>query len=362
MQEHPGPHVNRVEPTSNYGDSLIGTMKKVLSPEQIGIVVDLNHAATWLSSQENMLLLNRVRNENDIAVALEQKLINSQSFAKFVWAELKRTIFAARMPGSGLPDLEQDLYDRITEVTRVNGQRYKVNLDSYSLALGNDFEFHAVIALLTPAGSDLDDLSYEQAQLSTIRYNSGLTNFVRGHRDLKPSLSTVFNILKDDGNASEGLDLQSPTSTSAAKPLQQMEARKRTENTNSRSTSPLGDFIPTMSTAEVDYFYSLVPHVNYDGEENGTQRRPSSILEQARRVQDPDDIDPYWKLRQSQASVIPMRPRKLEEAVAASQPVHENKCLDCGTTKSPEWRKGPLGPKTLCNRCGLRWAKRLKVS
>lgn len=35
-------------------------------------------------------------------------------------------------------------------------------------------------------------------------------------------------------------------------------------------------------------------------------------------------------------------------------------CADCGRVDSPEWRKGPLGPKTLCNACGLRWAKRIK--
>lgn len=31
-----------------------------------------------------------------------------------------------------------------------------------------------------------------------------------------------------------------------------------------------------------------------------------------------------------------------------------------GTLESPEWRKGPGGPKTLCNACGLRWAKKEK--
>lgn len=31
-----------------------------------------------------------------------------------------------------------------------------------------------------------------------------------------------------------------------------------------------------------------------------------------------------------------------------------------GTLDSPEWRKGPNGPKTLCNACGLRWAKKEK--
>ncbi|KAI9295393.1 hypothetical protein K502DRAFT_324360 [Neoconidiobolus thromboides FSU 785] len=35
-------------------------------------------------------------------------------------------------------------------------------------------------------------------------------------------------------------------------------------------------------------------------------------------------------------------------------------CTDCGTVDSPEWRKGPQGPKTLCNACGLRYAKKNK--
>ncbi|KAE8387909.1 GATA-domain-containing protein [Aspergillus alliaceus] len=38
----------------------------------------------------------------------------------------------------------------------------------------------------------------------------------------------------------------------------------------------------------------------------------------------------------------------------------EYMCTDCGTSDSPEWRKGPEGPKTLCNACGLRWAKKEK--
>lgn len=32
-------------------------------------------------------------------------------------------------------------------------------------------------------------------------------------------------------------------------------------------------------------------------------------------------------------------------------------CTSCGTTNSPEWRKGPSGIKTLCNACGLRYAR-----
>ncbi|KAI8811674.1 hypothetical protein BJ742DRAFT_796882 [Cladochytrium replicatum] len=35
-------------------------------------------------------------------------------------------------------------------------------------------------------------------------------------------------------------------------------------------------------------------------------------------------------------------------------------CRQCGTTSSPEWRKGPTGPKTLCNACGLAFSKKQK--
>jgi len=29
------------------------------------------------------------------------------------------------------------------------------------------------------------------------------------------------------------------------------------------------------------------------------------------------------------------------------------KCVECGATETPEWRSGPLGAHTLCNKCGL---------
>lgn len=36
------------------------------------------------------------------------------------------------------------------------------------------------------------------------------------------------------------------------------------------------------------------------------------------------------------------------------------KCLQCSATDTPEWRKGPVGPTTLCNACGLFYKKLLK--
>ncbi|EGC39955.1 hypothetical protein DICPUDRAFT_96381 [Dictyostelium purpureum] len=37
------------------------------------------------------------------------------------------------------------------------------------------------------------------------------------------------------------------------------------------------------------------------------------------------------------------------------------KCYQCNTSNTPEWRKGPDGPATLCNACGLAYAKKQKL-
>ncbi|KMZ62682.1 GATA transcription factor 16 [Zostera marina] len=33
-------------------------------------------------------------------------------------------------------------------------------------------------------------------------------------------------------------------------------------------------------------------------------------------------------------------------------------CADCRTSKTPLWRGGPSGPKSLCNACGIRYRKK----
>ncbi|KAL0214260.1 hypothetical protein P9112_006444 [Eukaryota sp. TZLM1-RC] len=66
--------------------------------------------------------------------------------------------------------------------------------------------------------------------------------------------------------------------------------------------------------------------------------------------------------------LIETSPRKKRRPVSAEKPplkrpkkaMESHYCHRCGTTETPEWRKGPDGPKTLCNACGLAYSKRLK--
>jgi hypothetical protein len=46
------------------------------------------------------------------------------------------------------------------------------------------------------------------------------------------------------------------------------------------------------------------------------------------------------------------RDRPLADKKKKLKVADEYVCTDCGTLDSPEWRKGPQGPKTLCNACG----------
>jgi len=51
------------------------------------------------------------------------------------------------------------------------------------------------------------------------------------------------------------------------------------------------------------------------------------------------------------------RQRRRKQAYSSKRHLH---CLNCGATETPEWRRGPSGDHTLCNACGLHYAKTLK--
>ena len=60
----------------------------------------------------------------------------------------------------------------------------------------------------------------------------------------------------------------------------------------------------------------------------------------------PKDRDGRDKKRPKKAAAASSNPRA-GNAGGEGEGMHV--CVTCGRTDSPEWRKGPLGPKTLCN-------------
>ncbi|CAB4429989.1 unnamed protein product [Rhizophagus irregularis] len=56
------------------------------------------------------------------------------------------------------------------------------------------------------------------------------------------------------------------------------------------------------------------------------------------------------KLREELESIKHSKKKRKKRSAPSSNKV----CHHCQRKDSPEWRKGPDGPKTLCNACGLR--------
>ncbi|KAH7833930.1 hypothetical protein Vadar_011199 [Vaccinium darrowii] len=61
----------------------------------------------------------------------------------------------------------------------------------------------------------------------------------------------------------------------------------------------------------------------------------------------------YWCWSQVNGKNSRQKPRVT--VVPPSAPAIGRSCQHCGAEKTPQWRAGPMGPKTLCNACGVRY-------
>lgn len=61
-------------------------------------------------------------------------------------------------------------------------------------------------------------------------------------------------------------------------------------------------------------------------------------------------IDPCWWFNQQQNNDQTPKLERPRKVVSSGR-----KCLHCQAEKTPQWRAGPMGPKTLCNACGVRY-------
>ncbi|XP_039122623.1 GATA transcription factor 23-like isoform X2 [Dioscorea cayenensis subsp. rotundata] len=65
------------------------------------------------------------------------------------------------------------------------------------------------------------------------------------------------------------------------------------------------------------------------------------------------------KMMNSNQSTSTSKPRRNNSVPESGDVIRV--CSDCRTTKTPLWRSGPQGPKSLCNACGIRQRKARKL-
>ncbi|KAE8700410.1 hypothetical protein F3Y22_tig00110557pilonHSYRG00339 [Hibiscus syriacus] len=65
---------------------------------------------------------------------------------------------------------------------------------------------------------------------------------------------------------------------------------------------------------------------------------------------EPDNVVPVQPPPSNHRNKKPVKTSSSKKKDCGASP----KCLHCFTDKTPQWRTGPMGPKTLCNACGVR--------
>ncbi|EGW35084.1 uncharacterized protein SPAPADRAFT_58224 [Spathaspora passalidarum NRRL Y-27907] len=138
-------------------------------------------------------------------------------------------------------------------------------------------------------------------------------------------------------------------------------------NTNYTSSHPISVVYQKVNSPSLNGSAPMNLHsVSYDGTTPQLQPQPMPTFYYPPPQQQPQPPQQqiYYYVQQANQGLQP-NPQQMAAAPhfytlpeVVSKPVH--RCHRCGTTETPEWRRGPRGARTLCNACGLVHTKLVK--
>lgn len=294
----------RVKPMTHHNDLLL--------------VVDSARNLMWFSHHDQRILASDIHTEAKLQTALDSRLPNNEELRVYLWKII------SQFEDAGAP-LKPGTFS-------FGGLEY---LCRGHCLLNNG---HRLIALVfSPADHEAENGLMEHSDESSSSVNRASDFDTNGE----------FSVLKT--------------------PLQ------AGANGAANAAHGMHEFFPSVAHSEVTYYYSLLPrseeghykHVDRHASEKYTGPAASAVDVD---IEDPDETVP--EVQSSARRISTANANGIDDAQARQQAAVVRKptssvapghsCQECGTTQSPEWRKGPNGSKTLCNACGLRYAKRLR--
>ncbi|KAG8369731.1 hypothetical protein BUALT_Bualt14G0044300 [Buddleja alternifolia] len=185
----------------------------------------------------------------------------------------------------------------------------------------------------TLEGGDSDSSSSNPTETATFSHTGSLPEFVEedlewlSNKDAFPAVETCFGILAD--NPALVSSHHSPVSV----------LENSSSSSNSNTTNSNGSTVASCCG-------SLKVPTNYPVRARSKRRRRKR---RACFIELPSQQ--CLSLNKQESSfLLPPLP-----AVANSGASLGRRCLHCQADKTPQWRAGPMGPKTLCNACGVRY-------
>ncbi|KAK8641494.1 hypothetical protein V6N13_010896 [Hibiscus sabdariffa] len=70
---------------------------------------------------------------------------------------------------------------------------------------------------------------------------------------------------------------------------------------------------------------------------------------------EPESEKPAKKRQKKKMNLTLLSGSSETKKSSSQKPTVVMKCMHCEITETPQWREGPMGPKTLCNACGVRY-------
>ncbi|GFP95982.1 gata transcription factor 9 [Phtheirospermum japonicum] len=140
-----------------------------------------------------------------------------------------------------------------------------------------------------------------------------------------------------------------------------------------QTSSPVSVFESSSSSSSSSSIGKTMPPLsqNHCGPQRARSKRPRPATFNPRpaiRLISPSSSSDHFiesptkKIRKSTGEEYIKMNKKIKITMpSAATPPDDNtiqavrKCLHCEITKTPQWRAGPMGPKTLCNACGVRY-------
>ncbi|XWS66168.1 hypothetical protein CRYUN_Cryun05aG0176700 [Craigia yunnanensis] len=189
--------------------------------------------------------------------------------------------------------------------------------------------------------SNFVDDSHCGASLIIKKEDSSSINKDLSHHQFQTS--SPVSVLESSSSCSgEKTLLRSPETAAPGRRGRARSKRPRPATFNPRPAIQL--ISPTSSVNENDIPQPLVvPKVPSDSENYAESRLLIKI---------PRQVNPEHKKKKKIKLLLPAAPADNTQN-PSGQAVR--KCMHCEITKTPQWRAGPMGPKTLCNACGVRY-------
>ncbi|XVF68564.1 hypothetical protein PTKIN_Ptkin11bG0012800 [Pterospermum kingtungense] len=156
---------------------------------------------------------------------------------------------------------------------------------------------------------------------------------------------------------SESADVKGSTRFQTSSPVSVLESSSTCSAANSAPINPELTFLVkrTRSKRRRSSTFNLQFTLPFISSASSTSRGSSYLIGSESESESYLTEKPAKKRLKKKKNLTLLSGSSEKKKPPSQDPTIVRKCMHCEVTKTPQWREGPMGPKTLCNACGVRY-------